>query len=72
MTTPKQSVRRMLAKLDPDVSFEDIQYRIYALNKIQRGLNDIAAKRVASHDEVVQRFDAWAKRLSGRKRRRAS
>ena len=42
-----------------DATFEDIQYHIYVLEKIRRGIEDIDAGRVVPHDEVVREFERW-------------
>lgn len=69
--TPKQAVQRMLTNLPDSASYEEIQYRIYALEKIQRGLDDTAAGRLYTHEEVEQKVEKWLTALPGRRKRRA-
>lgn len=38
MRTPKAEVATMLEALPQDASFEDIQYHLYVLEKVRRGL----------------------------------
>ena len=38
MTTPKAEVSTMLQTLSDDVNYEDIQYHLYVLEKVNRGL----------------------------------
>jgi hypothetical protein len=38
MSTAKQDVEQLLNKLPDDCSVEDIQYHLYVLDKIRRGL----------------------------------
>jgi predicted transcriptional regulator len=45
--------------LPEDASLEDIQYHIYVRQKIQQGLDDAAAGRVVSHEEVQRRLAKW-------------
>ena len=59
METAKEQVQEILEALPADASLEDIQYHIYVRQKIQQGLDDIAAGRVVSHDEVQKRLAKW-------------
>lgn len=52
MATAKEEVQRMLERLPDDCSLEDIQYHIYVMEKIERGLADVAAGRTIPHEEV--------------------
>ncbi|HVR39408.1 MAG TPA: hypothetical protein VMU84_09945 [Thermoanaerobaculia bacterium] len=38
---------------------KDIEYRNYVRQKIQQGLDDVAAGRVVSHEEVQKRIAEW-------------
>ncbi|MBI4194649.1 MAG: hypothetical protein HY526_06165 [Betaproteobacteria bacterium] len=38
MGSPKDEVRALLGKLPDDASYEDIQYHLYVLEKVKRGL----------------------------------
>lgn len=49
----------MLDQIPDDVSFEDIQYRIYVQEKIERGLKDIEEDWVLSQEEVEGRMSKW-------------
>jgi len=49
----------MLENLPEDASLEDIQYHIYVRQKIEQGLEDVAAGRVISHEEVQRRLAKW-------------
>lgn len=59
METAKHQVQQILEKLPEDASLEDIQYHIYVRQKIEQGLEDVAAGRVISHSEVQQRLAKW-------------
>ena len=56
MDTAKEQVRKLLDVLPEDASLEDIQYHIYVRQQVDRGLADVEAGRVVSHDEVVRRL----------------
>ena len=59
MATAKEQVRKILDQLPDDSSFEDIQYHIYAREKIDRGLKDMEEHRILSQDEVERRMSKW-------------
>lgn len=61
LSTPKQATLQLVERLDDDVSFEDIIYELYVLEKIQRGLKDAEAGRVVSHAEAKERLSRWLK-----------
>lgn len=56
MPIAKEEVRRLLELLPDDVSLEDIQYHIYVRQKIERGLEDVAAGRTISEEEFEARM----------------
>jgi predicted transcriptional regulator len=48
----KQKVLDAVQQLPPDATIEDAMERLYFLAKVERGLADADAGRVASHEEV--------------------
>jgi hypothetical protein len=63
--TPKEAVRSMLDNLPDDLTYEDIQYHIYVLQKIELALEDVEAGRVLSQEEVERRMEKWLGKESG-------
>ncbi len=59
MSTAKQDVLKLLKNLPDDVSIEDIQYHLYVLDKVRRGLEDARVKGTLSQEEVENRFGRW-------------
>lgn len=59
MSTPKAEVAAMLDTLPEDSSFEDIQYHLYVLEKVKRGLDRADAEGTLSHDQARQRLGKW-------------
>lgn len=59
MQTAKQEVNELLNRLPDDCSLEDIQYHLYVLQKIERGLKDAEEGRVYTQEEVVKRMSKW-------------
>ena len=70
MSTAKQDVVAMLSQLPDDVTFEDIQYHLYVLEKIRKGLEDKEHGRVVTHDQVKASFKTWLDERSGPNRRK--
>jgi hypothetical protein len=56
MTTAKEEIKSLLGRLPDDCSLEDIQYHIYVIGKIRRGLEVIYSQGVLSQDEVERRL----------------
>lgn len=58
MSKPKEKVRRLLDTLPDETSFEEIQYHIYVLQAIQRGLDAADRAELADQDEFEKRMTA--------------
>jgi hypothetical protein len=59
MSIAKQDVESLLNSLPDDVSVEDIQYHLYVLEKVRRGLEDARINGTLSQEEVENRFSKW-------------
>ena len=59
MKTAKQEVLEILQQVPDDASLEEIQYRIYVRQKIDRGLDDVRSGRTISHEEMEARMARW-------------
>jgi len=59
MIPAKEEVRQLLDQLPDDTTLEDIQYHIYVRQKIDRGLEDVAAGRVLPENEFDARMARW-------------
>ena len=55
----KQASLRLIERLEDDVSFEDIIYELYFLQKVERGLRDVEEGRTFTHEEVRKEFEQW-------------
>ena len=52
----------MLDKLPENSRFEDIQYHLYVLEKIQRGLDDVEQGNVITQQQMEKQMrDKWLK-----------
>lgn len=59
MNTAKSEVASMLDTLPDDSSLEDIQYHLYVLEKVKRGLVRAESERTLSHEETKHRLGKW-------------
>jgi len=59
MGSPKDEVSALLKKLPDDASYEDIQYHLYVLEKVKRGLNRADSEGVVSHESAKARLGKW-------------
>ncbi|HJW82456.1 MAG TPA: hypothetical protein VJ396_09450 [Acidiferrobacterales bacterium] len=59
MNTAKQEVELLLKKLPEDCSLEDIQYHLYVIEKVQRGLAVADSQGTLTQEEVEARLRKW-------------
>ena len=59
MSAAKEDVRKMLTQIPEDASLEDIQYHIYVMEKVQRGLKAAEEGRLLSNEDVERRLARW-------------
>ncbi len=62
MHAVKKEVSDLLSRLPDDCTIEDIQYHLYVLQKIERGLDDAEEGRVYSQQDVEARMSKWLER----------
>ena len=59
MSTAKSEVASMLETLPDDSSLEDIQYHLYVIEKMKRGVEQAESEETLSHAEAEQRLRKW-------------
>jgi hypothetical protein len=59
MGSAKQQVKLLLHKLPENCSLEDIQYHLYVLDKVRRGIEDTAVRGSISQEEAEKRLGKW-------------
>ena len=59
MSNAKEEVKGMLEKLPDDCSLEDIQYHLYVVEKIHRGIDRAGKEGMLSHEEVEEKISKW-------------
>jgi len=59
MNSPKAEVSSMLSKLPDDSSYEDIQYHLFVLEKIARGMQRASNEGGISNEDARKRLSKW-------------
>jgi len=59
MSTAKHDVEQLLNKLPDDCSVEGIQYHLYVLDKVRRGLEDARVNGTIPQEEAETRLSNW-------------
>ena len=62
MASAKREVLRLVGELPEDVSYEEIQYHIYVVEKIRKAREAVRAGEVLSQEEVEKRMEKWLKK----------
>jgi predicted transcriptional regulator len=55
-TNVKQQAIELIERLPQDASIEEVMEELYFLTKVRRGLSQIEAGQVVSHEEVKRRL----------------
>lgn len=59
MSTAKEEVKVLLDKLPEDCSLEDVQYHLYVVEKIHRGIERAETEGVLSQDDAERKLNKW-------------
>lgn len=59
MNTAITEVKSLLERLPEDSTYEDIQYHLYVVEKIRRGIDRSTVEGTLSQDEVELKFGQW-------------
>lgn len=59
MSTAKEEIKALLDKLPDDCSLEDVQYHLYVVEKIHRGIERAEKEGTLSQDEVERKLSKW-------------
>ena len=59
MNTVKDEVKSLLEKLPDNCTFEDVQYHLYVVEKIKRGIERANKDGEVSQEEVERKFGKW-------------
>lgn len=55
----KDKVKDLLERMPEDVSFEDVQYHLYVMEKIEKSIKRAETEGTIDHKEVTQKFESW-------------
>lgn len=59
MQTTKQEVVSLLERLPESSSLEDVQYHLYVIEKIRRGLERAETEGTLSQEQAEERLGKW-------------
>ena len=59
MQTVKQEVASLLERLPESSSLEDVQYHLYVIEKIRRGLERAETEGTLSQEQAEERLGKW-------------
>ena len=55
----KKEILDTISKLPDDVEVDEIMYRLYVLDKVRKGREDVTEKRTLSAEELRREIDKW-------------
>jgi predicted transcriptional regulator len=55
----KQQAIEAIEQLPVNVALDEIVYRLYVLNKVHQGLDDVDAGRVVSSEALAAEIEQW-------------
>jgi len=59
MSVAKQEVEALLEKLPDECTLEDIQYHLYVIEKVQRGIQAAEQQGEVTQEQAEQRLARW-------------
>lgn len=59
MSTVKNEVKSLLEKFPDDCTLEDIQYHLYVVEKVHRGIDRAEKEGEISQQDVEKRLSKW-------------
>ncbi len=59
MNSVKDEIQSLLQKLPDDCTLEDVQYHLYVIEKIRKGIERAESEGAVSQDEAERRLAKW-------------
>ncbi|HIP76765.1 MAG TPA: hypothetical protein EYH12_06540 [Psychromonas hadalis] len=59
MNTPKEEVKQLIDRLPDECELEDVQYHLYVIEKINRGIARAKTEETLSQNDVERKFGKW-------------
>lgn len=60
-TPLKQIIIEAIERLPDDCSIEDIMYRLYVIDKVLKGLEDVKSGRVMTTEDLLKKVEQFGK-----------
>jgi hypothetical protein len=57
--TDKQDAIEVIEQLPDNVPMDEIVYRLYVVNKVRRGMQDVEAGRGISSEDLAREIEQW-------------
>jgi predicted transcriptional regulator len=57
--TDKQDAIEAIEQLPDNVPMDEILYRLYVLNKVRQGMQDVEAGRILSSEDLAREIEQW-------------
>lgn len=55
----REEVESLLDRLPDDSTIEDVQYHLYVIDKVRKGLESVETEGGLTQDEVEERLSEW-------------
>ncbi len=65
MRLHKEIIIESIKRLPDDCSIDDIMYRVYVIDKVLKGLEDVKYGRMYTQEEMEMRMEKWVAEQSG-------
>lgn len=59
MLTTKEEVTTLIERLPDNCTIEDVQYHLYFIEKVRKGLKTADAGRTLTQEQAEQRLSKW-------------
>jgi len=59
MVVAKQEAQKMIQNLPDNCTYEDIQYHLYVIEKIKKGISRAQNGEISTHKDAKQRISKW-------------
>lgn len=59
MNTAKDEIQALLGRLPDNCSLEEIQYHLYVIEKVRRGIDRAESDGTLSQEDVERRLSRW-------------
>ncbi|VAW49184.1 hypothetical protein MNBD_GAMMA03-303 [hydrothermal vent metagenome] len=59
MNTAKEEVRTLLKNLPDECTLEDVQYHLYVVEKIQKGIDRASVEGALNQNDVERKLNKW-------------